>query len=278
MSPQIGRVAALNLAIETAVGELVAIMDADDVSLPERLSKQVEFMEKHPDVGVVGSNLSLIDYEGKVPEIEPWTLPTSPLEVKWFLPFYCCVNHPSAVARKKIMTDVGGYRPEFPPAEDYDLWLRCSRVCRIANLPGCYVKYRIYSGSFSDRQREAQFANAEKASQEALSTLLHEELSLRQIRNVRTGNRMLTAAEALETARLLDLTYRKVIDGESPSEEGFDAVRADVVLKLLGLFRRALLRFPLTAASIMKTAIRVSPGQVVRSSIQKGVSLIRHSG
>lgn len=278
VSPQIGRVAALNLAVETASGELVAVMDADDISLPERLDEQVKFMATHPDIGVVGTNMSLMDHEGKVPKIEPWTLPTSPLEVKWFLPFYCCVNHPSAVARRKIVTDVGGYRPEFPPAEDYDLWLRCSRVCRIANLSDRFVRYRLYSGSFSDRKREVQFANAEKASQEALSDILDEKLSLRQVRNVRGANRLLSAAEALETSRLLVLTYKKVIGGESPLAEGFDQVRTDVVLKLLGLFRRALVRFPRTAAAIMMTALRVSPAQVALGFIRKGMSLRKHSG
>ena len=148
-NPGRGLVAALNFGLRAARGELIARMDADDVALPDRLALQVQFLDAHPDIAVVGAQVAAIDAAGALTG-EATHFPTDPAALAAaLLARGCVVKHPSVVARKDALLGVGGYRPAFALAEDYDLWLRLAERTRLANLPDVLLHYRGHSGQLS---------------------------------------------------------------------------------------------------------------------------------
>jgi GT2 family glycosyltransferase len=148
-------VAALNLGLSRARGELVARMDADDVSLPNRFARQVEYLRQHPDIAVVGSTITLIDAAGAV--MREVDYPLTPAKIDRFLiEIGCALAHPAVMARREAILAVGGYRNLFQHAEDYDLWLRVAERYSLANLPDRLLQYRHHDSKDSLRHASAQ--------------------------------------------------------------------------------------------------------------------------
>jgi glycosyltransferase involved in cell wall biosynthesis len=157
----VGAAAARNVAIERIVRDgydFIAIMDADDICHRERLARQVAFLETHPDIGLVGSWLRLIDDQsGAV--VRNVELPHDPLSIRHCLPLKLCVPHPTWLARTVVFTTVGLYDPQYRAAEDYELLRRIDARFNIANLPEYLLDYRLSAGGITTRHRAREFIN-----------------------------------------------------------------------------------------------------------------------
>lgn len=149
-----GLVASLNRGCSEARGEYLARMDADDIAFPDRFAQQVDFLDRHPQVAVVGTAVMRIDAAGR--EIKRNFCPTSHAEIVQALREYTCFTHPTVMLRAAALAAVGGYRKAYEPAEDYDLWLRLSERYELANLPDPLLYYRVYAGQLSVRHLEQQ--------------------------------------------------------------------------------------------------------------------------
>src|SRR3984893_8087593 len=149
-----GRAASLNLGISLANGKYVANPDADDLSIPGRLEEQVAFMERNPEVGVLGGAFELIADSGDVIDIIRHPLEDS--QIQSVILRYNPICHSSVILRKDIVLASGGYRSTFEPSEDYDLWLRMSERSRLANLQNVLVRYRVHANQLSVRKLERQ--------------------------------------------------------------------------------------------------------------------------
>jgi glycosyltransferase involved in cell wall biosynthesis len=136
-----------NRGLSLARGEYVAIMDADDISLPDRLEKEVEFLDNHPATGIVGSAYISIDESGN--ETMVVTFPTDNATLQDRLLQHCCFHHGSVLIRKECLEAIGGYRLDFKVAEDYDLFLRLAEGFEVANLAEPLYKYRVVTSSLS---------------------------------------------------------------------------------------------------------------------------------
>ncbi len=158
-----GPAIARNEAVAAARGGLIAILDADDVSLPGRLAAQAEFLRLHPDVVCVGSRVLVIDQDGD--PIDVFRVPLNHDEIDRHHVQRGqggAIMHSAAMMRASVLRGAGGYRARFQPAEDLDLWLRIAELGRLANLEEVLVRYRLnpHGLSFTTRSLQNQNANA----------------------------------------------------------------------------------------------------------------------
>ena len=153
-----GLTSALRSALGLARAPLVARLDADDVALPERLERQRDFLERHPEVGLLGTAAREVDGIGR--EVGVVRPPTEDAALRGALIRHNPFVHSSVMMRRSALEQAGGYDPSFPVAQDYDLWMRMSRVTRMANLPEALVVRRLLPGRIS-ATREAERLRAE---------------------------------------------------------------------------------------------------------------------
>jgi len=118
----VGVAGSLNRGLGLARGPYIARMDADDISLPERLATQVVFLDEHPEIGVVGCAVQIIDARGSLMKVVRHPTMHGPL--LWALCFYTPIAHPTAVFRRAVVERVGGYDDALLANQDRDLWQR----------------------------------------------------------------------------------------------------------------------------------------------------------
>lgn len=153
----LGLIATLNKGIQLANGKYIARMDADDVCLPDRLRKQVEFLEQHSDVAVVASLVDFINTDGEV--TGNWSTDQSAVtieEIARVMTRTNCIAHPSVMIRTEIARAYL-YQSNQKGAEDWDLWLRLlSDGKGIAKLAETLLLYRIHADSITagDKRKE----------------------------------------------------------------------------------------------------------------------------
>jgi hypothetical protein len=153
--PQCSYIEAKIAACTLPKGRYIAIQDADDVSLPNRLKAEVDFMEKHPEVGLLGGAVQWIDSQGKfLPTADDY--PTEDHEIRPVLKERNSFWHPTVLILREAFVRVGGYREASSPSDDYDLWLRISEHYQCANLKQVVLKYRIHPQQLSLRKRKEQ--------------------------------------------------------------------------------------------------------------------------
>lgn len=118
-----------------------AIMDADDVCMPDRLALQLDFLQAQPDHALVGGNLILIDEADR--DIGKRIYPSSYEAITDVITRYNPIAQPTALLRRRAIDAVGMYDARFPRCQDYDLWMRIARRFKIANLDAFTLRYRI---------------------------------------------------------------------------------------------------------------------------------------
>jgi glycosyltransferase involved in cell wall biosynthesis len=158
---------ALNEMLAQARGEFLARMDSDDVALPRRFESQVAYLRARPEVVAVGSRVLLIDDEGcpireMCTEVEHEAIDRAHLAVRGGL-----INHPAAMIRAEALRAVQGYRAEFEPGEDVDLWLRLAEIGKLANLPEVLLHYRQHLASIGYARQLVQHRQWFRAACEA---------------------------------------------------------------------------------------------------------------
>src|SRR2546428_2836171 len=139
-----GLTRALNHALALARAPLAARLDADDRALPERLERQLAFLAAHAEVGLLGTGAREVDEGGReVAVIRP---PADDGALRRMLIRRNPFVHSSVVMRRSVVERAGGYDETLPVAQDYDLWMRLSRLARLANLPEPLVVRRLLPG------------------------------------------------------------------------------------------------------------------------------------
>jgi len=133
-----------NKALTEARGELVAMLDADDIAEPTRLEKQAAFLAEHPEVAIVGSQLTIIDPDGNV--VGSRSYPTEHDSIVAAMTRYNAIAQPSVMARRSVLVEAGGYQyRDFPVNEDYELWSRLvAGGAVLANHPETLLRYRVH--------------------------------------------------------------------------------------------------------------------------------------
>lgn len=142
-----GLAAALNTGLAACRADLVARLDADDVALPGRFERQVDELDRRPQLGVLGTWAYLIDSNGRY--LGPRKGPTGTENVARALLWRNALIHPSVMVRRELVLQVGGYHEGLRRLEDYELWLRCVPICDVDNLAEPLLLYRLHRGQHS---------------------------------------------------------------------------------------------------------------------------------
>jgi glycosyltransferase involved in cell wall biosynthesis len=142
-----GLTKSLNKGITLARGEYIARQDADDISMLERLEKQLEFLEKNKNVALLGTAAQIIYNRGIL--LKTTINPCDYASIKNLLKNTNCFIHGSVMFKREVFFELGGYREFFLTSQDYDLWLRFAEKFEVANLLIPLYKFRFNQQSIS---------------------------------------------------------------------------------------------------------------------------------
>lgn len=148
-------IATLNKGIDLAKGKYIARMDADDISLPNRLEMQFRFMENHPDVGICGTGFETFGKEQKVVKY-----PERDEDIRTMMLYQIPLCHATAILRRKVFINANlFFNSKFLHAEDYELWTRVADYTKLANIQDVLYMVRTHKGSVSQQYKDIQHWN-----------------------------------------------------------------------------------------------------------------------
>lgn len=152
-----GTTAAANFGLSVARGDYVARLDSDDLSYPDRLKIEVDYLDANPQVALVGGGSDIIDVDGTVIGARNIRVdsPSSTLMHR------CIYQQSDVMFRRNVVVGLGGYREKFRNAQDYDLWLRISEVAGIAKLNVPLGQWRLNGGGYTLSRAGEQRAEVE---------------------------------------------------------------------------------------------------------------------
>ena len=168
-SSNIGLTKSLNKALAAAGGEYIARMDADDFSVPDRIEKQVRFMEDNPDIDVCGTGV--VTFGGG----EKFMSPMNGLDSRkaaCFLFFSSTICHPSAMVRAIFLQKNNlEYDESIKSGQDFDLWERCSVCGKLAVMPQVLLYYRLHPGQITAKCSDDQQLTSDMVRRRRLSRI-----------------------------------------------------------------------------------------------------------
>lgn len=177
----------LNKMLDIANGKYIARMDADDLSLPERIAKQVAFLESNPDYVMCGTNAWHINENGK--KIGKSTLPLTYEDNRFFLSYYSTFYHPTVMIKSEVYKN-NKYDEKFIYAEDYELWCRIvfKEKLKVYNLNEKLFKYRILkaqsSNIHSSEQVKCSASIFDKYNVDGLNATMHKNIYFLHDQNI----------------------------------------------------------------------------------------------
>jgi glycosyltransferase involved in cell wall biosynthesis len=155
-----GLIATLNEGLAESRGRYIVRMDGDDISLPDRIARQVAYMEAHPDVGLCGTWFE--DFGAGMPS-RTIRYSESDTEIRIRHLYQTHVAHPTAIIRKSVLTKHNlQFDPDYVHGEDYHFWVCMSRFCKISNIREVLVRKRDHPGNVSNRFAEIQRATCNR--------------------------------------------------------------------------------------------------------------------
>ena len=176
---RVGFIKSLNLGLENSKGKYIARMDGDDYSLPDRIEKEVAYLEAQPSVMVIGGQMNIMDENGTITSSRSY-----PLDGWKFFLFSCARNplaHPTIMMRREVVDMGYRYDETLRMSEDLDLWLRLMNDgYKLANIPETVLNYRVMGNFLEKRSSDIQREVMEQVRRKNFDTrhLIHSVLSV----------------------------------------------------------------------------------------------------
>ncbi len=156
----------LNKALTMVTGQYIARMDGDDISFAKRLEKQIEYLDKHKDVYLIGTAIRNIGASDLY-----WRLPDDSEELRIRMLLHPVFAHPSFMFRKELVDEGMLYDESFRTAQDYDFAARVAKNHKIGRLQGVLLNYRVHEKQISQTSNKNQVDNAARIRMRLLNEL-----------------------------------------------------------------------------------------------------------
>lgn len=267
-----GVTAALNTGIAQASAALVARMDADDISLPQRFASQVDYLDAHPETGVCGCRIRHIGADGA--HLSERALPESDLMIRWYLLFENCLPHPSVIFRRDLLPAGEAYHGDN--AQDYDLWVRLSAHTKFAILPEPLLLYRMHPDQVAQKRGGVQLSRSLGIVKAQLEQLLQEPVSDADTQalyeSIACARSVPSAEKVIRAGMLIRQACNAFTARHALSAPEAALIRRNAAHKLLSLAQLNARAHPLAAARIFLRAMTTDVA-VVRIALWR----IRHN-
>ncbi len=205
-SANIGRVASLNKALGSVRGKYIALHDADDISMPDRIARQVEFMECNIDHAIAGTNI--IEIDSRSEETARTAKPELNDDLQFIMMFKCTLSNPSTMFRSDIVLEKGlHYEDRFIHAEDFGFISRLIRFGKAHNIQEYLLKYRRHEDNNSKvnfRQLDASSIEIARQNLAMLGTDLDSE-TVRRLRSLLSSKGISSGHITGDISALLDI-------------------------------------------------------------------------
>jgi hypothetical protein len=214
-------------------------MDADDVSLPERIEKELTFLESHPQVGVVSSSASLIDSNGNL--LSEVHMPQSNLMIAWAFCFFDPMINPAVMVKRDLYSEVGEYRNLaenredcFP--EDFDLWIRMIAKTQFYNLDEPLLKLRKHEHNITKTRAQSSLTNSIRICGWYLESLHNPKINASDAELLWNP---LTSSNSFSLFTLLTKLYRCFIRRDNISVQEKEFIQNDFVYRIRQIINNA---------------------------------------
>ena len=198
----IGQSASSNRAIEISKGEYIARMDSDDVAAPERLQRQVEFLDANTGVSVVAAWVEIIRNDRLTAEV--WRESSNPGVLAWDFTWRCPVTNPTVMIRREDFLTVGGYDGQYRFCEDHEL---CTRFIvagkTITLIPAVLHRYRVWPGQIGTSKEKQQWEEISRSAHRYVEWLLDRSVDRQRVEEIINLYRGTAAVSASSTSLIL---------------------------------------------------------------------------
>lgn len=154
----LGLIAALNEGCNLARGKYIARLDCDDIAKSWRLEQQINYLNTNRNIVLLGGSTECIDGDDNLLFTMHW--PSQQQGLRDYMLLDCQIAHTTVMFTKEVFVAVGGYRPAYRHAEDYDLFLRIGDKHGFDNLDQILCQYRLHSQQISSQQADAQIISS----------------------------------------------------------------------------------------------------------------------
>src|SRR3989339_4967 len=245
----IGWAKSLIKGIEYCQCEFIARMDADDISLPQRFEKQIEYMDSNPEIGVIGTNVYAIGENSKPKyKIE---YPQYHSFIKWSLIFSNPICHPSVMIRKSIVKNYGYFDDNIIRSEEYDYWSRIVNNVKFHNIQDFLLLLRISGNKVSISLYSEQLQSAINICRRNLSYYIDSDIDEVIIKGFWTW-KFATIANAKKMIGAIIKANEKFLDENKLSEKEITMIHHDTARRIL-LIAVTKLYSPTMIINILKT-------------------------
>lgn len=154
----LGLIKTLNKGLDLSKADLIARMDHDDIADPTRFEKQVKILQNNPKIGICGAWLTFFRDNGQTGTLQ---YPEKNENIKIGFLGHNTLGHPVIMMRKKVV-DAIRYDEDYQAAEDYEFWVRLSKVTELYNIQESLLQYRIHQTNISVLENDLQSQKVKK--------------------------------------------------------------------------------------------------------------------